>query len=72
MKQFEGTKGPWRLGRLFGTVLSDNEPRRLPRSDDDKFENEKNFLGGYLVCESALKDDAQLIAAARFNAIWCD
>ena len=51
------TPGPWREGKVSGTVVSDT-----PQTWNDGLDYE--YYGGYPICESALTGDLEFIANA--------
>lgn len=62
--QFNGTKGEWKIGNHFSNIVTSEKPLRLSYSDKD-YDSEREYYGGYIVCESvSCKADANLIAAA--------
>jgi hypothetical protein len=62
--EFKGTKGEWKQGNHISHIVSDVKPKRPTYSDKD-YQSEKDFYGGYIVCESiSNKEDSKLIAAA--------
>lgn len=64
MKRFKGTPGNWSVGKSYGAVVSDQKTNRKRYSEKD-WESEKEYYGGYIICESiASNADAQLIATA--------
>lgn len=64
MKQFNGTKGNWKQGKHFSYIVSNVRPPRKTYTEDN-YKSEKEYYGGYLVCESiARKEDADLLSAA--------
>ena len=64
MNKFNGTRGNWKRGKHFSYIVSDERPPRKTYTDDN-YESEKEYYGGYLVCESiAIKEDANLLSAA--------
>lgn len=58
------TKGNWKIGNNFSNVVTDKRTERPTYSESD-YEREKEYYGGYIVCESIMtKEDAKLIVAA--------
>lgn len=61
-KEFKGTPGPWKVGKITGCVVADSNEALTIRGS---YENEsKDYYGGFLIGESISNANAQLIAAA--------
>lgn len=57
------TPGPWIIGKIGGTVISENIPEQFKDLKTGHIDSE--YYGGFLIAESILtKKDAKLIAAA--------
>lgn len=61
-KEFKGTPGPWKVGKITSCVVADSNEALATRG---AYENEsKNYYGGFLIGESIGDANAKLIAAA--------
>ncbi|WP_299153122.1 hypothetical protein [uncultured Christiangramia sp.] len=61
--------GNWKIGRIESVVVSDKKVKNtnfpIPPNPSESREVEKQYYGGYLICESIANSiDAKLIAAA--------